>query len=91
MKRYQTTRWSTEIAEIEVLRETDDFMILATEGRKKERREAKKSGFHLYHETWESAHTYLLQRAKDRLVWAKAGWEERINDLKIIESMRKGN
>ena len=88
MKRYQTTRWSTEIEEIEIIRETDDFVILPCEGRRKERREAKKSDYHLYHETWDAAHIYLLQRAKDRIAQLQWALEARMNDLKIIENMQ---
>ena len=88
MKRYRTTRWSIEIEEIEVLRETDNFVILPQEGRRKERREAKKSDYHLYHETWTIAHAYLLQRAEGRVDQGRNDLERRINDLRIIENMQ---
>ena len=88
MKRYHTTRWSIEIEEIEVLRETNSFMILSQEGRRKERREAKKTDYHLYHETWKAAHTYLLQRAEGRVDQGRNDLERWINDLKIIENMQ---
>ncbi len=91
MKRYQTTRWDIKIEEIEVLRETDNFVIVPTEGRRKERREAKKSEFHLYHETWEAAHTYLLQRAEERVDQARNVLERQIEELRIIENTKKGN
>lgn len=91
MKRYQTTRWDIKIEEIEVIRETESFMIVPTEGRRKERREAKHSEYHLYHETWEAAHTYLLQRAEERVGQARNVLEHRINELRIIGNTRKGN
>jgi len=88
MKRYYTTRWNTEIEEKDVVRETDAFVILPDEKRRKERREAKKSEYHLYHETWDFAHAYLLQRAKDRVAWSQSELEGRKNDLKVIENMQ---
>ncbi len=91
MKRYQTNHWDIKIEEIDVIRETDVFMILPQEGRRKERREAKESDYHLYHETWVAAHAYLLQRAKDRITSTKSEWERQINELKIIENMKEKN
>lgn len=94
MKRYKTTRWYIEIEEIEVIRETDNFIIFADENRynrKKEQRAAKRSEFHLYHETWEAAHAYLLERAKNRIDQSQSELNKFIGELKIIESMKKGN
>ncbi len=88
MKRYMTTRWNTEIEEKDVIRETDAFVILPDEGRRKERREAKRSYYHLYHETWDLAHTYLLQRAKIRIAQSQSELEGRKNNLKVIENMQ---
>jgi len=91
MKRYMTIRWSTEIKEKDIVRETDAFVILPEEGGRKERREAKSSDYHLYHETWDLAHAYLLQRAKDRVVRSQSELEGRQNDLKVIENMQPPN
>ena len=88
MKRYQTTRWSIRIEEIEVLRETDAFMILPQEGRRRERREAKETDYHLFHETWEEAHAYLLKRTKDEIARAQDILEGEKRFLKIIENMQ---
>ena len=89
MKRYEINRWDVEIKEVEVLRETANFLILPSGGRKGERREAKESYYSLYHATWEAAHECLLQRTKKEVEWAKDNLEIKINNLKIVENMRK--
>ncbi len=92
MKKYQTSHWNIEIKEVEVVRETDNFIILSWQyGIKKERREAKHSEYHLYHDTWEAAHAYLLHRAEERVDQSKNELERWINELRIIENTKKGN
>lgn len=88
MKKYQTGHYDIDIKEIEVIRETEAFIILPEQyGRRKERRESKKSNYHLYHDTWEAAHAYLLERTKDKIAQVQDLLEKEKKDLRIIENM----
>lgn len=68
IEKWKTSSWGIEIEPVTVLRETDQSVFL--KGRwnsAKERREAKISDGHQYHDTWEAAHNYLLSREKGKV------------------------
>lgn len=83
LKRYRATRYSDEIKEIEILRETDKFVVVEdTFWGKKERREAKDSDWSVIRETKEECRQWLvkiyegeLRSAEIRLERAKAQLE----------------
>jgi hypothetical protein len=75
MIKYKTDRYApTKIEVVEVLRETEKTVYRASVciGRP-EYREAKKTEYHQYHDTWEAAHAHLLKRATTVLENARAG------------------
>ena len=87
MKKYRTTHYNdAKIDEVEILRETDSSVFTATtRGRKKEQREAKVSGYHQYHDTWEAAHKYLLEMAQNELKRCEQRLDYAKKILKTIE------
>jgi hypothetical protein len=65
VKKYMTAdRCGNSITEVEVLRETALWVFLPAQGRRAERRESKISYVHRYHDSWDEAHEYLLERAR---------------------------
>ena len=59
MKKYLTYKNDrTRIEEVDVVRETDESVWI--EYGKTEYRESKVTGGHIYHDSWESAHNYLV-------------------------------
>jgi hypothetical protein len=66
--KFKTGYDATRIERIEAIRETAECVILPINGRtlkgKVERREAKRSEWAQYHDTWVDAHAYLVERAE---------------------------
>ena len=75
MKKYKAyTTGAPRIAVIDILRETAHFVVLLGHNGR-ERRDAKRSDWCEYHDTWESAHNSLLKRAMARREEAERGLE----------------
>lgn len=68
-----------EIKEVEIVRETASCVFVPWEKSKYcpsgERKEAKKTGWHEYHDTWEGAHAALMTMAEDKVASARRGLE----------------
>lgn len=45
------------------------------------------SGYHQYHDTWEAAHKYLLEKARERVVSATRRLDYETETLKKTEAM----
>ena len=89
MKKYRIGGYYVRIEEIEILRETESSVFIATtHSRKKEQREAKVSSYHQYHDTWEAAHKYLLEKASVRVASASRRLDYETATLKTIKAMR---
>jgi len=52
---------------VEIVRHTNDFVILPRDDRGKERREAKVSEWSNYFVTWQEAHDYLMAQAQSKV------------------------
>ena len=59
------TGGSSPIKPIEVLRETDKFIVIMVRDWKgeRERRESKRGGYHSYFNTWKEARDFLIEDA----------------------------
>ena len=88
IKKYRTSSYSTDIDEVEVIRETDKCVFL--EGwRKKEQREQKHSGFAIYHDTWDAAYLYLLSRCETQVRNAEADLERAKDRLEGLRKLKE--
>ena len=87
MKKYKTgsTNWGVEakIEEVEVDRETESSVWVNGN------RLQKSTEYHTYHDTWDAAHSYLLERAKNKVEYARRQLEEHKSRLGNIKGMKK--
>lgn len=75
MTKWKTSRWHpTKIERVECTRETDKCVWVLEDwfGKTRESRHAKESGSEVFHDTWEAAHAWLLERAENALHHARA-------------------
>ena len=90
MIKYKTSggwRWSLDarIDEVEVERETEHSVWING------RVNRKISDFCVYHDTWETAHNYILKHAQRRLDNKRNEYQRAKNVLLSIETMSKEN
>ena len=87
MKKYRTW-YDLKIEEIEVIRETAKYVVIAA-GRRGERRDAKRSDHTNYFDTWEEARQFLAETARREI----ADLEEKLvatkKELDVIEAMQE--
>jgi len=88
MKKYRIgNRWpEAKIEEIEITRETEQSVFLLNH-RGKECREAKKSDWHQYHDTWEAAHAALIGKAEVKIEDARARLQSAQDFLGNVKGM----
>lgn len=87
------TKWSkNSIERVEVLRETEAFVYVSTDGWTKsgkgERRQAKLGEFAQYHNTWADAHAYLMADAENSVTHARSRLEQAKGHLGNIKGMK---
>lgn len=93
MKRYKIERkWiRAKIEEVEVSRETEKCVFIAgkdVRGRPADHRENKVSEYYEFHETWEAAHTRLMEIANANVLSARRRLEEANSTLGNIKGMK---
>lgn len=70
MIKYRTQE--EKIEPIEIVRETKaQVVIIDTRGR--EQRESKRSDWRNWHDTWEDAHAFLIEKAESKVAFAQSG------------------
>lgn len=91
MIKYRTIGQS--IAEVEVLRETATSVFLRDEGflanASGERREAKRSTYTNYHDSWLEAKQFLLNKAENELITARRALQRAQDVLGNIKGMKE--
>ena len=65
MKKYRTW-YNQEIEEVEVIRETEKYVIMNA-GQRGERRDAKRSGSMNYFDTWQEANEFLINNKEHEI------------------------
>lgn len=87
MIKYKTGGWNSLIEKIEVLRESEKFVFLeGFQGRPF--REAKRSSYHNYFDTWDEAFDFILTDAKNNLLrcqHALNNAEKKVNEILILK------
>ena len=86
LKMYRAVTCSNEIREVDVIRQTEKFVVLEYvdwRGRKREKKELKSTGYYSYFETFQEAKDWLIERhtkkhaaAKSALDYARSKLEE---------------
>jgi hypothetical protein len=86
MIKYRTS-WN-EIEALEVLRETNAQVVRAVGSHASERREAKRSEYYNWFDTWEDAHAFLIERAEAEVQALRGRLEQAKGRLGNIKGMR---
>lgn len=89
MIKYRTSKFYFErnIEEIEISRETDKSVWIKTKFG--EQREAKKTNYYRYFDTWEEAHQHLLSEAEKDIMNAERRLENAKHKLMSIKEMKR--
>ena len=87
MKKYRTW-YDIKIEEIEVIRETAKYVIMAA-GLRGERRDAKRSDHMNYFDTWEEARQFLAETARKRITELEEKLVATKKELDAIEAMQE--
>jgi len=82
------TRWD-EIEAVEVLRETDKMVFLPGRGRSKEEREAKRSDYQNWFDSWDEAKAFLVADAEKAVEAARMNLERAKGKLVRLRGMRE--
>lgn len=77
-----------KIESVEVLRETEKMVVIACIGKRKETREAKRSEWTNWHDTWVDAHEFLLAAAQQKVVRIRMQLERAKDELGNIKGMK---
>ncbi len=87
MIKYRT--YFDKIETVEVLRETVSSVYVQTGSKKGERREAKRSSFYNYFDTWQEAHAFLVSNAELSVESARMNLERAKGRLGQIRAMKQ--
>ncbi len=93
MIKYKTGRWKNEIEEVKIIKETAKQVTYAYNdwnGSPCERREAKESNYHQYHDSWEDAHEHLLNKAHSRIESLRSQLQRAQGEYGNLKGMKKG-
>lgn len=80
------TRWD-KIEAVEVVKETEKQVVAVLNGR--EQREAKKSTYQNYHDTWGEAKQFLVDEAQRKCEGLRKQLERANGELGKIKSMKE--
>ena len=90
--KFRTSYSANNIEQVQVIRETAACVYVKSEGWQKggksERREAKHGEFAQYHDTWQAAHEYLVQKAEAKVASARLQLERLSGALGNIKGMK---
>jgi hypothetical protein len=81
--KYRTSKYSVEIKEVEVERETDHSVWV------KGNRSAKHSDWHQYHETYNEAFNFLDCRYTQKLSAAESRLDTAKNEYSAVQELKK--
>jgi uncharacterized protein involved in exopolysaccharide biosynthesis len=86
MIKYRTS--FNEIEALEVSRETKTQVVRVIGSHATERREAKRSEYYSWHDTWEDAHAFLIERAEAEVQALRGQLEQAKGRLGNIKGMK---
>lgn len=88
--KWKTSRYSVEIERVECEKETEKcvFVISTWHGRRSANRR-NKDGSDTFHDTWDEAHTHVLDRAKSRLITARRNLQSAQDEFVNVMGLKK--
>ena len=93
MIKYRTSGWSWRIEQVEVQRETDKSVWVEFKndytGKTSVSRSDKNCAQQQFHDTWEAAHAYLLDKAERAAQSARVSLEHANGRLGNVKGMQK--
>ena len=89
MIKYKASTWKSTIESVEVVKETEKFVVLALNNAfgTGTRREAKVSDYYRYFDSWSEAHQYHVDRLTSSIAATKEKLEQLSNDLSSTTKM----
>ena len=87
--KYKTKCAGADIQAVEVLRETMLCVFVQRYGTGTEFRANKITEWHQYHDSWEAAHQYLMDKAERRLAEARRSLQLAQSFLGNVKGLRK--
>jgi len=92
-----STKWKTGylanklIQAVEIVRETEQSVfILGSDFRgERERREAKETSYHAYHDSWDEAKQHLMDKAEQEVFAARAALQRAQDKLGNVKGLKK--
>lgn len=89
MIKYMVSRWKITIESVEVIKETEKFVVLARNNAfgTGTRREAKVSDYCRYFDSWGDAHQYHVDRLTGSIAATEAKLKQLKDELSLIEEM----
>jgi hypothetical protein len=80
-----------KIEPVEIFRETEKQVVLVSrnDATKEGRKEAKRTSWSNYHDTWEDAHKFLVDEASDDVDRKKRSLSSAEKELAKIQGMKK--
>ena len=84
---YKTSKYSTEIEEVEVTKETEHSVHLPAKDGDRARREAKNSGYSNYHNTKKEAKEFLQRNLEQKFQWLETELIKLKKDLETINAI----
>jgi hypothetical protein len=83
MIKYMTGGWQTKIEKVEIERETGSSVWVGG------RRHEKRTNWHIYHNTWDEARTYLLAMATHKVRSCQSSLDSAKAELSKISKLKK--
>ena len=89
MIKYKVSKWKSTIESVEVVKETEKFVVLALNNAfgTGTRREAKVSDYYRYFDSWGDAHQYHIDRLTSSIAATEAKLEQLSDELSVITEM----
>ncbi len=89
LTKFKTEKYSTKITQVACQKETSAYVYVAVGGYCHTGfcRQARRSGYDNYHNTWEEARDFLLERARQRVRVIKEELHKAQSELGQIESL----
>ena len=86
MTKFITCDWNNKIEEVEITRETDKCYFVRPAPHLPEDRRLKNRN---YHESWEAAHSHLLNRATEKVERFRYSLKRAESDLSDIQAIKR--
>lgn len=87
VKKFKTSKYTPKIEEVECLRETEMFVVIASNGLRTSYRE-KKDGYNKFHDTMKDALDHNIKKWSERLEYIKRETNSCNSELHQLQKLR---